>query len=109
LSNIGPFIVGELARIVLEFSQNNIPVEINNPRVQQIFGPDGEEISEYPKSMTEIKSAVYYVEDTFETAGNYTAIIQAEYNLNTIEKIVEFVVNTRFSIGYPRIEVACDE
>lgn len=106
--NIGPFVVGELGRIVLEFSQNNAPVEVNNPRVQQIFGPDGEEISGYPKLMTEIKSAVYYMEDIFEVAGNYTAIIQAEYNLIIIEKVVEFVVQTR-SLGYPRIEVACDE
>ena len=109
MTNIGPFIVGEPARIVLEILQNNVPIEVDNSRVQQIFGPDGLELSGYPKSMTELKTAVYYLEDTFEVAGNYTAIIQAEYNLTTIEKVAEFVVNTRFSIGYPRIEIASDE
>lgn len=104
MSSIGPFQPNSLARIALEVVVNGVAVEVVNPRVQRIVGPDGNDLPNYPRSMFRVKKGTYLLETQFTTIGNYTAILQAQYGNDIIEQIAEFVVEKPF--GLPRIEIA---
>ena len=103
MSHIGPFQPGDIARIPLEITINGVATAVANPRVQRIVLPDGTSAPGYPQTMSTIKTGTYMYETIFNTIGNYTAILQAEFGNSTIEQIAEFVVEKPY--GYPRIEI----
>ena len=107
MSFIGPFVVGEKARIALEVLDNGIPVEVGNPRVTRIIDPDGEDLDGFPLLMDKSpQKAIYYVDFVFEKVGPHLCVLNADYGSSavSIEQIGEAMVTTRTSVGYPRIE-----
>ena len=105
MPNIGPFQPSpNIARIAWEVVLNGVPIEIINPRIERIIQPNGTDLIGYPRPMFRIKIGTYMLETSFNIVGNYTAIMQAEYNANSIENIAEFVVEKPF--GFPSISVA---
>jgi len=101
---IGPFKAGDIMRIPLAVTLDGQTVAVSNPRVHRLIIPGKLDASGYPKTMTEIEPGVYCLEVQLFQTGNYTAIIRAELNGDTLEDIEPFVVEA--PAGFPRIECA---
>ena len=106
--SIGPFKSGDNIRIPLEVSLNEVPISMSDPRVERIIAPNLTNLSGFPVPMNELKTGVYYYEITLSTIGNYTVIVQAEYEGTTVESVVAFVIEAPTEFGQPRIAIACD-
>lgn len=89
---IGAYQPGDKIRISLEIVLDGQPVAVNNPRVQSLILPDRTFSTLFPQSMSRIKDGTYIYEFTTNIVGNYTAILQAEYNNTTIEQIETIIV-----------------
>jgi hypothetical protein len=105
MSFIGPFFIGEKARISLEvLSNGGTPTPVGNPVITRVIGPDGTDVPGYPKPMEEVQYAIYIMEDVYYDVGPYTCVINATFSNDILEQIGEFMVQTR-QFGYPKIEV----
>jgi hypothetical protein len=102
--SIGPYQPGNKVRIPLEVLLNGKPIPVDNPRVQRLVLPDGSNAIGFPQIMTALKPGTYMYEFTVHIVGNYTAILQAEIGIDTIEQIEPFIVEKPW--GFPRIEVS---
>jgi len=101
---IGPFKAGEIMRIPLAVTLDGQALEVVNPRVQRLVGPGKIDLPGYPQAMQALEIGVYVMEVQLFQTGNYTAIIRAELNGETLEDIEPFVVEP--PAGFPRIECA---
>lgn len=101
---IGPFKAGDIVRIPLAVTLDGKVIAVASPRVHRLVIPDKTDATGYPKSMTELEPGVYCLEVQLFQTGNYTAIIRAELNGDTLEDIEPFVVEP--PAGFPRIECA---
>ena len=101
---VGPFQPGNKARIPLEVLLNGKPISVDNPRIQRLILPNGSDAVGFPQTMLRIKDGTYMYEFYVHIIGNYTAIIQAEIGIDTIEQIEPFIVEKPW--GFPKIEIA---
>ena len=106
MGHIGPYQPGNTVRIPLEVIVNGVATAVSNARVQRLIVPDGTDLAGFPRAMTTLKDGTYMLEIVLTVVGSYTAIIQAEYGVQTIKQIAEFVIEKPF--GFPRIEIATD-
>lgn len=104
MSFIGPFKVGEPARIALMLLNNGIAVPMGNPIIRRVIGPNMEDVPGYPKNLEFVDdSPTYSLDVVFDDVGPYLIFLEGYYGTQLIEQIAEAMVETR-SFGYPRIE-----
>ena len=101
---MGPFKLGESVRIPLSVTMDGVSLPVENPRIDRLIAPNGNDINGFPAPMIQASLGIYYYEHKLTQIGNYTAILRCELNGSTLETIETFNVQQPF--GFPRIQKA---